>query len=353
MGDTFNGMLAAAGLVTSLAALVVAWVALRHSLASQPKRMHFVICEWDHVLSYLPLYVAMHRYLSLATNPFTFTIMLGGASDRRTWASVIERDVPSMTADVAIADPLMVPRFAEQGRAPGVIVGVLLHKVVLWTLFRRPSKGQATASDHKQSILGFQKGTTTYMLVTAARRAMYPQYGQVALNFRLTDAFAKRIMDPDIAFGVAPEPLASDIERRSDVERGPPLVAYASVTECVDPYYTTGIMTRPDIACDRHKQRALTMFLDALKNAIGDIYDDSLRREIYDIAASEFPSSEPTTIKSAVDQLIAARVWPRSLDVQDHVWQRTQAVAKFAGVLRRVYPSHMFVGRKYLRCSPR
>jgi NitT/TauT family transport system substrate-binding protein len=107
----------------------------------------------------------------------------------------------------------------------------------------------------------------------------------------------------------------------------------------------TGIMTTEDVINKRPE--LVQKVVDALQEAMNLMYKDpavALR-----VGKKIYPDLKPSIIKAAADRMLKDAMYPRSLVVQDDLWQRTLKTRLDNGDLKKPQATDVAVDNRFAR----
>ena len=281
----------------------------REQSAPVAKMTEVTIAEWgqEKILLYLPLYVAMEEGF-FENNGIKVNLVFTG-NDDQTFAAVVGGD-----ADFGFADPVFSALAVEKGLKAKTIAELVNSLGVsgYTNLDTVPIIKSAIDLAHMR-VGSFPEPSTTYTLLTDLKNSNSGLEGlqivQGSIGSQLAMLEAGQV---DIAVDL--EPAVSEAENKG----------YRVVFSLADftPRQAITGLTVMQRTIDAHPE-VVQKVVSSLQQAVTAMYSDTDHKLIYDTATKVFPHLSSEVLHRAVDRMMKAEVYPRSVAVQDAEWQRS------------------------------
>lgn len=315
-------------LLLVLLVLAALSISASHAQNTQPEKV--IIVQWgkERILLYLPLYVAMEEGL-FTKRGLDVDLQFGGNMDQ-VFATVI-----SGSAQFGVADPVATA-FSHDKGGPGKTIAMMLTKLAFSGVTNKDSVQEIkTPQDLDGLRVGsFPEPSTGFTLLNEIKHknnlknmtiVQAPIGGQIAL---LEAGKADLAIDS--------EPSVSIFE-----DKGYRVVF--SLASMTDSQVITGITTTEDVI--KNRPQTVQKIVDGVQEAINLIYNDP---EIaYRVSRKLYPNLFDKVIHAAVDRMMSAGMYPRSVVVVDNLWQRTLKTRLDSGELRKPQTTDVAVDNRF------
>ena len=256
----------------------------------------------ERILFYLPLYVAIEEGL-FAKHGLDVGLTFAGTPDH-VFAAVISND-----AQFGVSDPAFTAISHDKG-GPGKVVAMLITKLAV----SGAAKNAMPAIKHPQQLNGLRiasppEPSTTYTLINGLKR-----------SFHLDTTIVQVPPGEQIALlDAGKADLALDFEPNVSIAEDKGYHVVFDLAAFTDPQVITGVTTTEDFI--KSHSDTVQKLADGLQEAIDLIYNEP--DVAFRVGAKSFPHLSDKIVRSAVNRMLNAHMYPRSIAVPDGFWQRT------------------------------
>jgi NitT/TauT family transport system substrate-binding protein len=282
----------------------------------------------ERFLLYLPLYVAMEEGL-FAKHGVDVTLKFAG-NDDQIFAAVI-----GGAAQFGMGDPVFAAISHDKG-GPGKVVAMMLTRLALAGVTDEEKIPQITnpAQLDNLRVSSFPEPSTTYTYLSQIKQKQAPhmQIVQAPFGGQLALLEAGQV---DIALDI--EPAISIMENRG-------YRAVVDITPWTDAQAVTGLMTTEDII--KARPETVRHVVEGLQDAVELLYRDPDAG--YRTAAKLYPNLSEPVVRHAVDRMMKNGIYPRSVAVNDALWQRTLKTRLDSGDLKHAQATSVAVDNEFV-----
>ncbi len=256
----------------------------------------------ERILFYLPLYVAMEEGL-FAKRGLDVDLTFAGTPDH-VFAAVISND-----AQFGVSDPAFTAISHDKG-GPGKVVVMMITKLAVSGV----AKPAIPPIKRPQQLNGLRiasppEPSTTYTLINGLKR-----------SFHLNAVIVQAPPGEQLALlDAGKADLALDFEPNVSVAEDKGYHVVFDLAAFTDPQVITGVTTTEDFI--KSHPDTVQKLADGLQEAIDLIYSDP--QVAFRVGAKLFPHLSDKVVHSAVNRMLSANMYPRSIVVPDELWQRT------------------------------
>ncbi|MGE3769630.1 MAG: ABC transporter substrate-binding protein [Bdellovibrionales bacterium] len=302
--------------MTKAWALLIALLFALPAQAAELQKVTLAHFGQGKFLLYLPLYVAMEEGHFKAEG-LDVGLKFPG-NDNMSFSLLLSGE-----ADFSIGDPVFAAIAREKG-GPGKVVAMMITSLGLTGVTNNPAI--ADIKDPKQldglRVSSFSAPSTTYT-----------QLSEIKRNHKLDKmkiveaAFGAQIA----ALEAGSVDIAVDIEPNISVAEAKGYRRVLRVGPFVDRQAITGIQTLDKTIAERPE--LVQKFVSALQAAVTQMYNDP--KISYQVAAKLYPDMDAKVRNHAVDMMLGEKLYPKSIVVDDKLWQRTLQTRLESGELKK------------------
>lgn len=279
-------------------------------------------------LLYLPLYVAMEDG-HFAEQGIDVDIKFAG-NDNNSFSALLSGE-----ADFSIGDPVFAAIAREKG-SEGKVVAMLITSLGLGGVTNNPDIPEIT--DVKQldglRVSSFAEPSTTFTLLNEIKRE------HNLSGMKIVQApFGAQIAT--VASGRAD--IATDIEPSVSIAESEGYRRVLSLGDFTDRQAITGITTLDSTI--ENNPEMVQGFVTALQNAVTKMYENP--QISYEVAEKLYPDLSPEVVKKAVDVMLAEKLYPESVKVDDALWRRTLKTRLDSGELQETQETSVSVDNSF------
>jgi len=312
-------------LLLAVAAVLFAPCAFAQSAA--PEKITIAQFGKERFLLYLPLYVAMEEGL-FKKRGLDVDLKFAG-NDDQIFAAVV-----SGAAQFGMGDPVFTAISHDKG-GPGKVVAMMLTKLDLAGVTNEDKIHEIKTPQELDSlrISSFPEPSTTYTYLNQLKHKECPNLTivQAPVGGQMSLLEAGKV---DIALDL--EPTISIYE-----DKGYRIVV--DITPWTDPQAVTGITTTEE-EIRNHPQTAQKV-VDALQEAVNLLYGDPAVG--FQVGKKLYPQLSDKVVHSAVNRMLGAKMYPRSIVVADDLWQRTIKTRLDSGELKKPQATSVAVDNEF------
>lgn len=315
-----------------LLALLWQLAAFSSAVYAEPPREKVVIAQFgkEKFLLYLPLYVAMEEGL-FAKQGLEVDLRFVG-NDNQIFAAVI-----SGAATFGVGDPVFAAISREKG-GPGKIVALLVTKIGLSGYTHKSSVPNILQPEDAKGLRigSLPAPSTTYTLLREFIRTNdLERTGTTIVQSAIGSQLAALEAD-QVDLAVDLEPAVSIAESRGyRVNFSLDAFTQQQAITGISTLDST-IQTRPELV-----QKVVT----ALQEGISLAYESPETR--VRVAKKLFPTLADSVIENALKRVFAVEIFPRSVRIEDYLWQRTLKTRLDSGELRNPQPTDLTVDNRF------
>jgi len=286
----------------------------------------------ERFLLYLPLYIAMEQGY-FAENGLEVELVFAGNDDQ------IFAAVAGGAADFGVGDPVFTAIAQEKG-FEAKTVALMITSLGISGYTNNPDIPVIkTPQDLAGLRIGsFPKPSTTYTLL----EQLIDQHPETLKDTAIIEAgFGAQLalLEADRA------DIAIDLEPNvSKVEQEGYRVVF-NLGDYTEPQAITGLVVTQEKINTRPNTVQATV--DGLQKALYSLHTD--RSTVLETAQKIFPDMDAIVIKNAVDRMLSLGVYPKSVEVKEHYWQRTLASRLATGELTKAQPTKKSVDNQFAR----
>ncbi len=284
----------------------------------------------ERFLLYLPLYIAMEEGL-FAKRGLEIDLRFVG-NDDQIFASVISGD-----ALFGVGDPVFAAISREKG-GPGKIVAMMVTRLGLSGYTNNAELPMINKPEDARGLRigSFAAPSTIFTLLTQfIQKNDLAKTGarivQASVGAQLAALEAGQV---DIAVDL--EPAVSIVE-----SKGYRIIFH--VERFTEPQAITGISTRESTI--QNKPKTVQKLVSGLQEAIELLH--SSKDLCAKVAKKLFPTLSEQVIENAVNRMLAAGVFPRSVRVENDYWQRTLTTRLDSGELEKPQTTEFTVDNQF------
>lgn len=271
----------------------------------------------ERFLLYLPLYIAMEEGI-FKKHGLDVDLKFAG-NDDQIFAAVISGNV-----GFGMGDPVFTAISHDKG-GPGKVVAMMITSLGTRGVAKPDSKIPVINTPQDLNglrISSLPEPSTTYTLLDEIKRNNHLD------NMTIVQA----------AFGAQMALLESGkVDIATDLE--PTVSIYVDkgyrpvfdLTPWIQAQAITGIMTTEDVI--KNHPQTVQKLVDSLQEAVNLMYNDP--QSSYRVAKKIYPHLSDKVVRAAVDSLLSRHVYPRSIVVDDLLWQRTLKTRLDSGELKK------------------
>lgn len=299
------------------------------------------ITEPNHVIGYLPLYLAQRRGFFAEEN-------IGV-----TWTTIETGSGPTNAILTGQAFAMLGgPEHNAYARIKGAdlraVVGVLTRSsvYVMAAKGQEPVNRPETAAEWGSYLKGRTIGTGAYgSTPNSVTRFVLSQLGlrakdDVQLLEMPSNAIVAAVKAGRIGVGVVNEPLVTQGIR--DGIWGEPIY---NVPAELGPYAWASVNVRADTIL--HQPLLLERFVRALAKALAATYSDP--GATLTVAKQEFPTMAPEVLAAAVKRCLADQLWSKDGFIEPAAWTMAQTVVRSAGLLKQDVPYADVIDMRFVK----
>lgn len=288
----------------------------------------------EKFLLYLPLYVAMEAG-HFKNQGLDVKLKFAG-NDNNSFSALIAKE-----ADFAIGDPVFAAVAREKG-GQGKVVAMMITSLGLSGVTNNPKVQDIT--DVKQldglRISSFAEPSTTFTLLTEIKRnnkLTKMQIVQAPFGAQMATLAANRA------------DIATDIEPSASIGEANGYRRVFHLGQFTERQAITGITTLDSTIKERPE--VVQKFVTALQAAVAHMYRAP---EIsYEVARRLYPQLDEKVVQRAVDVMLAEKLYPMSIVVDDALWQRTLKTRLDSGELKKPQATDVSVDNTFAEAAQR
>ncbi len=292
-----------------------------------PEKVTIAQFGQERFLLYLPLYVAMEEGL-FAKRGLDVSLSFVG-NDDQIFAAVI-----SGQAQFGMGDPVFTAISHDKG-GPGKTIAMMLTKLGLSGVTNEAKIPPIKTPQDLEGlrVSSFPEPSTTYTLLKEFQTKDHVHFQIVQASFGGQIALLEA-GQTDIATDI--EPSISIAE-----DKGYPVVF--NLSSFTEPQAITGIMTTESEIAEHPK--TVQKLVDALQEAVKLMYTKP--QVSTEVGRKIYPHLSDKVIHAAVDRMLLQNMYPRSILVEDKLWQRTLKTRLDNGDLRKPQATDVAVDNRF------
>lgn len=319
-----------------LATLLIVLTALAPARADDAPLTPVTLAHYgqEKFLLYLPIYVAMEAG-HFKSQGLDVKIKFAG-NDNSSFSALIAKE-----ADFAIGDPVFAAIAREKG-GQGKVVAMLITSLGFSGLSNNPKIPEI--KNVKQfdglRISSFAEPSTMYTLLNQIKRVNKLE------NMQIVQApFGAQIA----ALEAGRVDIATDIEPNVSIGEAKGYRRVYRLGQFTERQAITGITTMDSTIKDRPE--IVQKFVTALQMAVAHMYRAP---EIsYEVAKRIYPQLDEKIVHRAVDIVLAEKLYPTSIVVDDALWQRTLKTRLDSGELKKPQATSVSVDNTFAEAAQR
>jgi NitT/TauT family transport system substrate-binding protein len=281
------------------------------------------------ILLYLPLYVAMEDGL-FEKRGLDVDLRFVGTPDQ-VFAAVISKN-----AQFGIADPIFTAISHEKG-GPGKVVAIFITKLAASGL---ANNVKVPVIRTLQDLNGWRvssapEPSTIFTLMSGLKR----KYSLDVPIIQAPPGEQIALLDAGKA------DIALDFEPNVSIAEDKGYRVVFDFSRFADPQAITGVMVTEDFI--KARPETIQKFVDSLQEAINLMYSDpqvALRA-----SHKAFPDVSEKVIRNAINRMMSAGIYPRSVVALDDLWQRSLRVRLDSGELKKPQATDVTVDNEFAR----
>ena len=294
---------------------------------ASPEKVTIAQFGQERFLLYMPLYVAMEKGL-FAKHGLDVTLKFAGNEDQ-IFAAVI-----SGAAQFGMGDPVFTAISHDKG-GPGKVVAMMLTNLAISGVTNEDKIHAINAPKDLGGlrVSSFAEPSTTYTLLKEIKRKDSPNLSIVQAPFGGQIALLE----------AGQVDIATDIEPSISIAEDKGYRVVFDLSAFSDPQAITGITTTEDYI-QTHPQ-TVQKVVDALQEAVTLMYSNP--SVSYEVGKKIYPTLSDKVIHAAVDRMLKEKMYPRSIEVTDSLWQRTLKTRLDSGELKKPQATSVAVDNSF------